>query len=128
MTTETQQETLDRIQSGYSKNDTIVMMAFNAAGVPLDDIIPRQNVLTYKAWRAAGRQVAKGAKSLRVTVWIPKKDKKDPKTGETIRGGVYPKTCSLFHISQTVPKDADDNARPDAWQNPALVREGTYSA
>lgn len=120
-TYETNAELLARIQSGFSKNDIIVIEAFAAAGVAPDDITPRENVLTYKAWRAVGRQVAKGAKSLRVTVYIPRKKKKDDE-----KESAFPKTVSLFHISQTIAADAADGTKPDAWQNENLVRPGTY--
>ena len=101
-------------------------MAFAQAGIDPESIEPRVNVLTFRAWKAAGRQVAKGARSVRVTVWIPKSGKK----GETAEGKgksqMYPKTTALFHVSQTIPKDAPKGTRPDGWNNPALVKEGTY--
>lgn len=114
-------EALARIQAGASKNDTLVIYAFYGAGVDPDSIIPRENVLTFKAWKAKGRQVAKGAISQRVTVWIPKTDKK---TGK--ENGCFPKTCCLFHESQTIPVDSPKGTKPAAWQNENLVRPGTY--
>ena len=55
---ETPDEALDRIQCGTSKNDMIVILAFESAGILADDIIPRVNVLTFHAWRAKGRRIA----------------------------------------------------------------------
>ena len=130
--TETPEEALARIQSmGFCNNDALAIMAFSDAGIPPDDIDPRNNVLTFRAWKAKGRQVAKGATSVRVTVWIPKKGKQDeeaPKDGEKkASGGMYPKTTSLFHVSQTIELGAGKGTRPDAWANPKLVKAGTYA-
>jgi hypothetical protein len=133
-TTETPQEALQRIQSmQMCQNDVIVIQAFADAGIPAEDITPRLNVLTFKAWKAAGRQVAKGAKSLGITVWIPMKGKKSAGAasenggdGKKPRGGMRPKLTRLFHECQTIPIDAPKGTKPEAWENPALVREGTY--
>ena len=129
-TTETPEEALARIQSmGFGKNDAIVIMAFSDRGIPPEDIDPRHNVLTFRAWTAAGRQVAKGSISVEVTTWIPCKDsKKDTKEGEEPGKRLRPKTARVFHVSQTIPKDSPKGTRPEAWNNPALVREGTYAA
>lgn len=128
--TETPAETLARIQQGFSKNDLAVVMAFADAGIDPDDITPRVNVLTYRGWQALDRQVAKGAISLRVTVWIPKKGKKgeesSSKDDKKKTASMYPKTVSLFHVSQTIPKSAPKGTKPDAWENPQLVRAGSY--
>lgn len=131
---ETPEEALARIQSmGFGKNDALVIMAFSDAGIDAEEIDPRHNVLTFNAWKGAGRRVAKGAISQKVVVWIPKRGKGGEQTTEAegddkkTSGGMWPKTTSLFHISQTVPADADRGTRPDAWDNPKLVREGTYN-
>lgn len=118
---ETAAEALERIQSGYSKNDIAAICQFAECGIDPDDITPRDNVLTFRAWKAKGRRVAKGAISLRVTVWIPMRERGD--NGEE---KLRPKTTCLFHELQTVPADAPKGTRPDAWDNPKLVRKGTY--
>lgn len=128
---ETPQEALSRIQSmRFCGNDVLVIEAFCAAGIPADEIDPRHNVLTFKAWKAKGRRVAKGAKSIGVTVWIPFSGKKSeqPADGDDKkkRSGLRPKLTRLFHEYQTVEADAEKGTRPKAWNNPALVREGTY--
>ena len=92
---ETPQEALERIQSGYSKNDLVVIAAFAAQGL---DVEPRVDVLTYRAWIGKGRQVQKGEKGLRVTVWIPVVDKESG-----LPDGVRPKPTALFHVNQTKP-------------------------
>ena len=104
--------------------------AFSEAGIPPEDIDPRNNVLTFNAWKAKGRRVAKGAKSVAVTVWIPIIGKKsDPEPNDTgdddakkKRGGMRPKLTRLFHEWQTVEAEAAKGSRPKAWDNPALVR------
>lgn len=122
--TESPEQALARIQSmGFSKNDGRVIMAFVDADVPPTDIEPRVNVLTFKAWKAKGRQVAKGAMSVRVTVWI----KKDSKGTEDGKRKMFPKTTSLFHASQTIGKDDAKGTKPVAWQNPKLVKPDTYN-
>jgi hypothetical protein len=127
---ESPQEALARIQQmEFGQNDVIVIQEFSKAGIRPEDIDPRHNVLTFRAWKAKGRRVARGAKSIAVVVWIPKSESKtedDGKDGKKKRGGMYPKTTRLFHESQTVPADADKGTRPEAWANPTLVRKGTY--
>ena len=126
--TESPQEALARIQGSFgSKNDGLVLMAFSERGLAIEDIFPRVNVLTFRAWQAKGRRVAKGAISVPVTTWIPCGEK-SPEDGEKKdKPRMRPKTASLFHISQTVPADTRGE-KPAAWDNPALVREGTYPA
>ena len=122
---ETPADALARIQGGNSKNDLIVLMTFNAVGIPHDDIFPRQNVLTYRAWLAKDRQVAKGAISQKITTWIPGKVKLDD-DGKPKRGRMHPKTARVFHISQTLPKGSPAGTKPEAWRNENLIRPGTY--
>ena len=118
-TKETPAEALARIQSRVSKNDFAAIVQFAECGIHPNDISPRLNVLTFKAWKALGRRVAKGATGQKVCVWVPvEKDGKED--------GVRPITAVLFHISQTIAEDAEKGTRPEAWQNPMLVKEGTY--
>jgi hypothetical protein len=131
---ETPQEALARIQSmHFCGNDVLVIQVFSEAGIPPEQIDPRNNVLTFNAWKAKSRRVAKGAKSIRVTVWIPIRDRNaDAEPDENgdgekkKRNGMRPKLTRLFHLCQTVDAEAEKGTRPKAWQNPALVREGTY--
>lgn len=123
-TTETPAEALARIQATHSKNDAQAVLQFYQAGVPLEDCIPRVTILTAKAWRALGKRIGKGATSQRVYGWRPVK-KTDKKTGEE-KDGMIPVTSLLFHESQMVDLDAPKGTKPAAWQNPALVKAGTY--
>jgi hypothetical protein len=102
-------------------------MAFADRGIDPEEITPRENVLTFRAWKAVGRQVAKGATGVSVTTWIPcKESKRQAKDGEEPKQKLRPKTARLFHISQTIASGAPKGTRPDAWQNPELVKAGTY--
>ena len=112
---------------GFGKNDALVVMEFSARGIPPEDIDPRHNVLTFNAWKGAGRKVAKGAISVRCVTWIPCKDTaKQTADGEEPGKHLRPKTVSLFHISQTITKDPPKGTPPEAAGNHALIREGTY--
>ena len=91
-----QSEALHRARDGMAESNLPAIYAgFEAMGI--SDIQPRVNILTYHAWRALGHQVKKGEHGVKITTWIPYKDKK---TGEDKR---RPKACTVFHISQTDP-------------------------
>ncbi|QDV75402.1 ArdC-like ssDNA-binding domain-containing protein [Botrimarina mediterranea] len=136
--TESPAEALARIRSGASRNDLAAVFAFADCGIDPFDVRPRQNVLTFRAWQALGRRVAKGATSVRVEVWIPTRGKSTDDDssrgsdasigGAAARDGLRLKTAFLFHESQTVPADAPAGARPSAWNNPRLVKPGTHDA
>ena len=98
---EMDREALNRATTGSSvSNEAIVIAHFTGLGCA--DIRPRQNCLSYRAWRASGRQVRKGEKGCRVTTWVPI-ESNDRATGEKIRR-VRPKAAYVFHISQTDPR------------------------
>ena len=100
--TEMQTEALDRARSGSSKrNDVAVIQSFAARGIPVDESEPRENVLTSLAWRALGRQVRRGEKSVRVTTWIPIEEKRSPNGKLLRKAGKRPKAACVFHITQT---------------------------
>ena len=101
---EIQSEALARAQTNSSvKNYAAIFEGFIAKGIPEDDIIPRENVLTYHAWRAKGRQVEKGQHGVKVCTWVSVSKKvQDPDTGEEKKDKFRrPKTATVFHISQT---------------------------
>ena len=88
-------EALTRAQTGHSMaNYAQILHGFSARGIT--DIRPRENVLTYAAWQALGRQVRKGEKGVQVSTWIVTE-----KDGE--RKTVH-KMTTVFHITQTEPK------------------------
>lgn len=100
-------EALLRARSGQSvMNLTDIFDGFSAMGIAETDIIPRVNVLTFAAWRAAGRCVRRGEHGVKVLTWIPIPDKTDEKTGKVTRGGCRPRSATVFHISQTDTRKA----------------------
>ena len=104
---ELQAEALTRATCGLSTaNYTTIVHGFMAKGIAPDEIIPRENVLTYHAWRALGRQVRKGEHGVRVLTFVPTgKEKADAAgtEGRKNRSGVRPWSSTVFHISQTDP-------------------------
>ena len=106
---EMQQEALDRAAHGQSwANYAAIFQGFTAKGIPESEILPRENVFTYHAWRALGRQVRRGEHGVKVTTFVPMEKKSgevDPDTGEEkrIKLGRRAWTAVVFHVSQTDP-------------------------
>jgi hypothetical protein len=109
-----QQEALSRAVGNQSlTNWPAIIHGFMAKGIPESEIRPRENVFTYHAWRALGRQVRRGEHGVKVTTFVAIAGKEDkdgvatndadgtdkPKRGATRR----PWTATVFHISQTDP-------------------------
>ena len=66
-----QEEALSRACSGQSLgNWPAILAGFVAKGIPEGDIRPRENIFTYHAWRALGRQVRRGEHGVRVVTFI----------------------------------------------------------
>ncbi len=98
-----QQEALHRAVSSPSMaNYGAIFAGFTAKGIAEQDIIPRQNVFTFEAWRALGRQVKKGEHGVAVCTWVPM-TKRD-ENGEAQPIGRKPRTSTVFHVSQTEPR------------------------
>lgn len=98
-----EREALQRAREGFSvANEAAIVEGFTNRGIPESDIRPRVNVLTFHAWRALGRQVRKGEKSVRIPTWVPI-TQDDPETGESKVVGKRPKMAYVFHVSQTDP-------------------------
>ena len=111
---EIQQEALSRAASGQSlTNWPAILAGFVAKGIPEADIRPRENVFTYHAWRALGRQVRRGERGVKVVTFIPAPDPDDAAGPAAAaaggaarkRGGRRPWTATVFHVSQTDPVD-----------------------
>ncbi len=110
---EMQQEALSRAATGQSlANWPAIIAGFTAKGIPEADVRPRENVFTYNAWRALGRQVRRGEHGVKVATIIPVHDKADagaqPDDQQTPdarprRRSTRPWTATVFHISQTDP-------------------------
>ena len=99
-TTQQQSEALSRATSNLSMlNYPAIYEGFAEKGI--SDVMPRENVFTYNAWRAKGRQVRKGEHGVKVVTWIDCKSKEiDPDTGER-KGYKRQKQTTVFHVSQT---------------------------
>lgn len=104
---EMQQEALGRAVGGQSfANWPAIIAGFAAKGIPEGGIRPRENVFTYHAWRALGRQVRRGEHGVKVTTFVPMEKKTgeiDPATGEEkrVKLGRRAWTATVFHVSQT---------------------------
>jgi hypothetical protein len=98
-----QREALTRAQSGQSfANYAAIFEGFEAKGIAPGDIIPRENVLTYQAWRGLGRQVRRGERGVKVSTFVEmtKQDPNDPAKVETFK---RPRATTVFHLTQTDP-------------------------
>jgi hypothetical protein len=109
-----QQEALDRAVSGQTlSNYPAIIRGFVDMGIPADDIRPRENVFTYHAWRALGRQVRRGEHGVKVVTFVPTWDKSTephndedgslPARDSRKQRGTRPWTATVFHVSQTDP-------------------------
>ncbi len=97
------QEAYGRARHGQSlTNYPAIIRGFIAKGIPADQIIPRQNVFTYDAWKAQGRQVRKGEHGVKVLTFIACSGKEDKDTGER-KAFRRPWSTTVFHITQTDP-------------------------
>lgn len=102
-TAELAQDALNRATQGQSvANYAAIYHGFAEKGIAADQIIPRQNVLTFHAWRALGRTVKKGEHGVKVFTFVPM-TKKDAATGESVSIGKKARNTTVFHISQTEP-------------------------
>jgi len=97
-----QKEALNRATTNSSaRNYGLIFSGFTAKGIPEVDIKPRENVLTFHAWRALGRQVRKGEKGGKICTWINTTKNTEQDDGTiTIKHGKRPWTATVFHVSQ----------------------------
>src|SRR3989442_10288268 len=107
-----QEEALSRAIGGQAlTNRPAIIHGFMAKGIPEHDIRPRENVFTYHAWRALGRQVRRGEHGVKVVTFVPmtkKTGQVDAETGEekTAQLGKRAWNATVFHVSQTDPIQA----------------------
>lgn len=92
-----------------------IFEGFAAMGIPADEVRPRENVFTYHAWRALGRQVRKGVHGVKVVTWIegkvaagagdaaPAREAGQDQGEGGARGFRFSRTTTVFHLSQTDP-------------------------
>jgi hypothetical protein len=88
------------LQSEKLTNYPTIIEGFLDKGIPADDIKPRENVFTFLAWKALGRQVKKGEHGVKVVTMVPvrKKNEREEGDGET---SLMPWRTTVFHVSQT---------------------------
>lgn len=92
-------EALQRAQSGrVCQNDVLCIHWATDRGY--SDPQPRVNMLTYNAWRAAGRQVRKGEKGCKLAVFGSSTRTDENGKKETVRRMF---SATVFHIEQTDP-------------------------
>lgn len=96
-----QQALTNAVMSQSTMNYGTIISEFAARGIPVDEIVPRDNVFSYNAWLALGRQVRRGEHGVKV-VTFRKGTTKDKKTGEE-RSYSRPWSATVFHVSQTDP-------------------------
>jgi antirestriction protein ArdC len=93
-------ESLARAKNNQSTmNYGEIFRGFAAKGI--DDVQPRENVFTFKAWKALGRVVRKGEHGIKVVTFVPTETK--GATKELSKRTTIPRTTTVFHISQTEP-------------------------
>lgn len=94
-----QTEALNRARGGQSMgNYATIFAGFAAKGIAADDIKPRENVLTFHAWKALGRVVKKGEHGVKVCTFVNAARDDDSGKTKPIR---KMKAATVFHISQT---------------------------
>lgn len=74
-------------------NFGFVIQSFSDKGINPNEILPKENVFTYNAWRELGYQVKKDQHGIKVLPWITKEN-----------GDKFPKYSTVFHISQVENK------------------------
>ena len=99
---------LNRATNGQSMaNYTTIFHGFMAMGIDEADIRPRENVFTWGAWKAKGRQPKYGERKNAVTVHTrrPLFGKIEQRDGSKKNGmiGTAATTAKVYHESQTEP-------------------------
>ena len=104
-------EAYSRATSGQSlMNYPAIYQGFIELGIPESEIRPRENVLTFWAWKAAGRRVRKGVHGVKACTFVPVAGKvaadstPTSEDGKRKHGFSMPRTVTVFHISQTEPE------------------------
>uniref|UniRef100_A0A6M3ITI8 N-terminal domain-containing protein n=1 Tax=viral metagenome TaxID=1070528 RepID=A0A6M3ITI8_9ZZZZ len=102
---ESPQQALARIKAGArpSSNWNLIFTELQARGIPVEEIKPFENVLTFKAWLALGRVVKKGEHGVNIPVSL-KDNSPDSQQTDDDPEHINRKrwvTAQVFHISQT---------------------------
>ena len=95
-----QNKALNNAVTGASlANYQAIFEGFAAMGIDAADVVPRENVFTFNAWRALGRVVKKGQHGVKIVTVSPC-TKKDKESGDEVAVKKV-KTTTVFHVSQT---------------------------
>jgi antirestriction protein ArdC len=97
-------------------NYETILNGFAAMGIPVDEIRPRENVLTFNAWKALGRHVRKGQHGVKALTFVAVGAKQET-NGENKAGYRMPRTVTVFHISQTEPDSPRAVPAPAIFSN-----------
>lgn len=110
-------------QSQALSNYAPIISGFMERGIPEAEILPRENVFTFNAWKAKGRYVKRGEHGVRITTWVPTKGSEEAlegaQDGEETKVNLRPVTAVVFHVSQTEARE--DNAARREWDAAAPV-------
>ena len=99
---ERQAEALSRAITGQSwSNFPAIIQGFKTRGIPEENILPRENVFTYAAWKALGRQVRKGEHGIKIHTFIPITKEVEKDGEKEVKTYSRPRTTTVFHVSQT---------------------------
>ena len=95
------QESFGRATGGQAlTNYPAIFQGFKEKGIAESEIKPRENVLTFWAWKAIGRRVKKGEHGVRITTFVAAKGRSED--GESAYR--FPRGVTVFHITQTEPE------------------------
>lgn len=108
-----QREALHKALSGQSlMNYRAIMEGFAEKGIVPQEVIPRENVFTFNAWKALGRCVKKGEHGVKVCTWVQTRVKA---AEEDSKARKMPRQTTVFHISQTEAlQNTGESATSDA--------------
>jgi antirestriction protein ArdC len=99
---------LNAISRDSTMNYAAIVEGFVEKGISIDQIIPRENVFTFNAWKALGRAVRKGEQGVAIVTFVKCKGKANAgelaaADGQPGAGYVRPVRTHVFHVSQTDP-------------------------
>jgi len=82
-------------------NYPAIIAGFIEKGIAPEEISPRENVLTYNAWLALGRQVRRGEHGVKVLTMVAAKGKPAEDGQGASKSFKFPRSVAVFHITQT---------------------------
>jgi len=123
---------LESLRNAVTRESTMnyeaIFDGFAEMGIPMEDVKPRENVFTYNAFLALGRQVRKGEHGVKVVTYVEAKGRRkegvEPDAGGEAEGYRFPRTTTVFHISQTDPIEA----KPQQLQEEQQASDGATAA